>query len=113
MEDLYFAWKAAKHINSNGVVIAKDRATIGIGLGEVNRYWAVEHAIKRSGDHIQGASLASDGFFPFSDSIKLLGESGVKAIIQPGGSIKDPEIIQEANKQGIAMVFTSIRHFKH
>ena len=113
MEDLFFLWKCAKHINSNGVVIGKNRATIGIGLGEVNRYWAVEHAIKRAGEQIQGAALASDGFFPFPDSIKLLGESGVKAIIQPGGSIKDPEIIQEANKQGIAMVFTSIRHFKH
>lgn len=113
MEDLYFAWKSAKHINSNGVVIAKDGASIGIGLGEVNRYWAVENAIKRAGEKISGAVIASDGFFPFSDSIKLLGESGIKAIIQPGGSIKDPEVIKEANKQGIAMVFTSIRHFKH
>lgn len=113
MEDLYFAWKSSKHINSNGVVIAKDGATIGIGLGEVNRYWAVENAIKRAGEKINGSVIASDGFFPFSDSIKLLGESGIKAIIQPGGSIKDPEVIEEANKQGIAMVFTNIRHFKH
>ena len=113
MEDLYFAWKSAKHINSNGVVIPKDGATVGIGLGEVNRYWAVENAIKRSGEKIEGAVIASDGFFPFSDSIKLLGESGIKAIIQPGGSIKDLEVIEEANKQGIAMVFTNIRHFKH
>lgn len=113
MEDLYFAWKSAKHINSNGVVIAKNGATIGIGLGEVNRYWAVENAIKRAGDKISESVIASDGFFPFSDSIKLLGESGIKAIIQPGGSIKDPEVIEEANKQGIAMVFTNIRHFKH
>ena len=113
MEDLYFAWKSAKHINSNGVVIAKDGATIGIGLGEVNRYWAVENAIKRAGEKISESVIASDGFFPFSDSIKLLGESGIKAIIQPGGSIKDPEVIEEANKQGIAMLFTNIRHFKH
>lgn len=113
MEDLFFAWKSAKHINSNGVVIAKNGATIGIGLGEVNRYWAVENAIKRAGENIEGAVIASDGFFPFSDSIKLLGESGIKAIIQPGGSIKDPEVIQEANKHGIAMIFTNIRHFKH
>ncbi len=111
--DLFFAWKSAKHINSNGVVIAKDLATIGIGLGEVNRYWAVENAIKRAGDKIDGGVIASDGFFPFSDSIKLLGESGIKAIIQPGGSIKDPEVILEANKYSIAMIFTKIRHFKH
>ncbi len=113
MEDLIFAWKSAKHINSNGVVIAKDKATVGIGLGEVNRYWAVENAIKRAGDKINGAVLASDGFFPFRDSIKLLGESGIKAIIQPGGSIKDPEVIAEANKNDITMIFTDIRHFKH
>ena len=113
MEDMYFAWKSAKHINSNGVVIAKDGGTVGIGLGEVNRYWAVENAIKRAGEKISGSVLASDGFFPFADSIKLLGESGIKAIIQPGGSIKDPEIIEEANRQGIAMLFTNIRHFRH
>ena len=113
IKDLFFAWKSAKHINSNGVVIAKNLATIGIGLGEVNRYWAVENAIKRAGDKIDGGVIASDGFFPFSDSIKLIGESGIKAIIQPGGSIKDPEVIEEANKYGIAMIFTDIRHFKH
>lgn len=113
MADLLFAWKSAKHINSNGVVIAKDQATIGIGLGEVNRYWAVENAIKRAGEKINGSVIASDGFFPFSDSITLLGETGIKAIIQPGGSIKDAEVIEEANKYGIAMIFTNIRHFKH
>lgn len=113
MDDLIFAWKAAKNINSNGVVIAKDKGTIGIGLGEVNRFWAVEEAIERSGDKIRGSVLASDGFFPFSDSIEALGKAGVAAIIQPGGSIKDPDVIQAANKLGIAMVFTGVRHFKH
>lgn len=113
IKDMEFAWKATKNINSNGVLIAKDQATIGIGLGEVNRFWAVENAIKRAGDKIQGSVLASDGFFPFKDSIEILGKAGVKAIIQPGGSIKDQEVIEEANKYGIAMIFTKIRHFKH
>lgn len=112
-EDLLFAWKAAKNIKSNGVIIAKDKATIGIGLGEVNRFWAVENAIKRAGNKVADSVLASDGFFPFKDSIEALAKAGVKAIIQPGGSIKDKEVIDEANKHSIAMIFTGIRHFKH
>lgn len=113
MEDLLFAWKASKNVNSNGVVIAKDEATIGIGLGEVNRVWAVANAIERAGENIEGSVLASDGFFPFKDSIEILGKAGIKAIIQPGGSIRDEEVIEEANRHGMAMVFTKIRHFKH
>ncbi len=113
MEDLIFAWKSAKNMNSNGVVIAKDKATIGIGLGEVNRFWAVEEAIQRSKDRIKGSVLASDGFFPFSDSIEALGKAGVTAIIQPGGSLKDEEVIEAANKNNIAMILTGVRHFKH
>ena len=113
MEDLLFAWKVAKNINSNGVVLARDKATIGIGLGEVNRVWAVDEAIQRGIRKIEGSVLASDGFFPFKDSIELLGKSGVKAVIQPGGSIRDEEVIEEADKNGIAMLFTGIRHFKH
>ncbi|TJX14533.1 bifunctional phosphoribosylaminoimidazolecarboxamide formyltransferase/IMP cyclohydrolase [Tissierella creatinini] len=113
MEDLIFAWKSAKNMNSNGVVIAKDKATIGIGLGEVNRFWAVEEAIQRSKDKIKGSVLASDGFFPFSDSIEALGKAGVTAIIQPGGSLKDEEVIEAANKNNIAMILTGVRHFKH
>ena len=110
---MLFAWKAAKNIKSNGVIIAKDKATIGIGLGEVNRVWAVENAISRAGDKVAGSVLASDGFFPFKDSIELLAKAGVRAIIQPGGSIRDKEVIKEANDNNISMVFTGIRHFKH
>lgn len=113
MEDLLFAWKAAKNINSNGIVLARDKATIGIGLGEVNRFWAVEEAIQRGTHKIEGSVLASDGFFPFKDSIEILAKNGIKAVIQPGGSIKDPEVIEEADKNGIAMILTGIRHFKH
>lgn len=112
-EDMLFAWKSAKNIKSNGVVIAKDKATIGIGLGEVNRFWVVENAIKRAKDKVVGSVIASDGFFPFKDSIEVLAKAGIKAIIQPGGSIKDNEVIEEANKNDIAMIFTGIRHFKH
>lgn len=113
MEDIKFAWKAVKSVKSNGVLIVKDKATIGIGLGEVNRVWAVDNAIERSGEKVEGAILASDGFFPFKDSIELLAKAKIKAIIQPGGSIRDDEVIQEADKNGIVMIFTGMRHFKH
>lgn len=112
-EDLEFAWKAAKAVKSNGVVIVKNKATIGIGLGEVNRVWAVKNAIERAGEEVKGAVLASDGFFPFKDSIEALGEAGIAAVIQPGGSIKDEEVIEEANNRNMAMIFTGMRHFKH
>ena len=113
MDDLIFAWKAVKNMNSNAIVVARDKATIGIGLGEVNRVWAVKNAVDRSGDRLENSVLASDGFFPFKDSIEEIAKAGIKAIIQPGGSIRDEEVIEEANKHNIAMVFTNIRHFKH
>ena len=113
VEDMIFAWKVAKHISSNGVVLAKNKMTVGIGLGEVNRFWAVEEAIKRSGDRAPGSVLASDGFFPFRDSVKALSAAGVTAVIQPGGSVKDDEVIEEANENDMAMLFTGIRHFRH
>lgn len=113
MENLLFAWKVSKCVKSNGVAIVKDKATIGLGLGEVNRAWAVENAIARAGEKVVNSYIASDGFFPFKDSIEMLAKAKIKAIIQPGGSIKDKEVIDEANKNGIIMCFTGIRHFKH
>lgn len=113
MEDLLFAWKACKNMKSNSVVIVRDKATIGIGLGEVNRIWAVENAIERGGEKVEASVLASDGFFPFKDSIERLAKAKISAIIQPGGSLKDAEVIEEADKHGIAMIFTGMRHFKH
>lgn len=113
IEELLFAWKAVKSVKSNGIVISKNKATIGIGLGEVNRSWAVENAVKRSGEKVVNSYVASDGFFPFKDSIEILAKAKVKAIIQPGGSIRDGEVIKEANKNGIIMCFTGMRHFKH
>lgn len=113
IEDLVFAWKVVKHVKSNAIVIAKDKMTLGIGMGQTNRIWAVEHAISRSRFDLKGAVLASDAFFPFSDSVEAAGKAGVTAIIQPGGSVRDKESIDAANKYNIAMIFTGIRHFRH
>ncbi|MCT4619306.1 MAG: bifunctional phosphoribosylaminoimidazolecarboxamide formyltransferase/IMP cyclohydrolase [Marinisporobacter sp.] len=113
MEDLKFAWKVVKHIKSNGIVLAKDGQTVGIGPGQVNRIWAVENAIKQANVPVKGSVMASDAFFPFSDCVEAAAKEGVTAIIHPGGSIRDQLSIDMANKYGIAMVFTGMRHFKH
>jgi len=113
LQDLLFAWRVVKHVKSNGIVVAKNGQTLGIGPGQVNRIWAVQNAIRQSRFNIEGAVLASDGFFPFADSVETAAKSGIKAIIQPGGSIRDQESIDAANRAGIVMVFTGIRHFKH
>ena len=113
MEDLRLAMKVVKHIKSNGIVIAKDQATVGIGPGQVNRIWAVENAIRQANTSLEGSVLASDAFFPFDDCVTAAAKAGVAAIIQPGGSIREQESIDKANELGIAMVFCGIRHFKH
>ncbi len=112
-QDLLFAWQAAKHIKSNAIVIAKDKALLGMGAGQPSRVVAVEIALNRAGERAQGRVLASDAFFPFADGVELAASHGVTAIIQPGGSIRDEEVIQTANKYNMAMVFTGIRHFRH
>jgi phosphoribosylaminoimidazolecarboxamide formyltransferase/IMP cyclohydrolase len=113
MEDLMFAWKVVKHIKSNGIVIARDGQTLGIGPGQVNRIWAVENSIRQSRSDLKGAVLASDAFFPFADCVEAAAKAGIRAIIQPGGSLRDRDSIESADKYGIAMVFTGMRHFKH
>lgn len=113
MEDMRLAMKVVKHIKSNGIVIAKDKQTIGIGPGQVNRIWAAENAIKQSNFSLKDSVLASDAFFPFDDCVTAAAAAGVTAIIQPGGSIRDEDSIKKANELGIAMVFTGVRHFKH
>lgn len=113
IRDLLFAWKVLKHIKSNAILIAKDHTTVGVGAGQVSRVDSVDIAIKKAGDTIAGSILASDAFFPFRDSIDKIAPTGIKAIIQPGGSVKDEEIIAACNEHGIAMVFTGIRCFKH
>lgn len=113
MKDLKFAWKVVKNIKSNGIVVAKDLRTQGVGPGQVNRIWASENAIKQSNTDTKGSVLASDAFFPFADSIEAAAKAGITAIIQPGGSIRDEEVIKKANAYGMAMVFTKMRHFSH
>ncbi|HHW69764.1 MAG TPA: bifunctional phosphoribosylaminoimidazolecarboxamide formyltransferase/IMP cyclohydrolase [Clostridiales bacterium] len=113
MEDLIFAWKLVKHTKSNAIVIAKDKRSLGIGPGQVNRIWAALNAIERGGDDVKGAVMASDAFFPFPDCVEAAAKAGITAIIQPGGSIRDKESIEACDKYGIAMIFTSMRHFKH
>ena len=111
--DLIFAWKICKHVKSNAIVIAKDQKTIGIGAGQMNRVGAAKIALKACGRQCAGAVLASDGFFPFADTVELANEYGIKAIIQPGGSLRDQESIDMCNSKGISMVFTQKRHFLH
>lgn len=113
IENLLFAWKAVKHVKSNAIVIAKDLATVGIGAGQMSRIDSVRIAIAKAGPRAENAVLASDAFFPFADSIEEAAKAGISAIIQPGGSIRDQESIEAANRFGIAMVFTGVRHFRH
>jgi len=113
LEDLMFAWKVVKHAKSNGIALAKDKTSTGIGPGQVSRIWALENAIRQGGDRIKGSALASDAFFPFSDCVEAAHAAGVTAIIQPGGSVRDQLSIDAANKFGMTMVFTGMRHFKH
>ncbi len=111
--DLNFAWKICKHVKSNAIVIAKGQKTIGIGAGQMNRVGAAKIALKAAGSLSSDAVLASDGFFPFADTVELANEYGIKAIIQPGGSLRDQESIDMCNSKGISMVFTQKRHFLH
>lgn len=112
--DLRFAWSVVKHVRSNAIAIAKDQTTLSLGGGQTSRVDAVEIALQKCpAEKLQGAVLASDAFFPFRDNIDLLKGKGIRAIIQPGGSKRDDEVIAACNELGIAMVFTGIRHFRH
>ena len=113
LKDLAFAWKAAKHIKSNAIVFAKDLTLVGMGAGQPNRVVSVHLSQRASGSNAKGSVLASDAFFPFADNIELAAEAGITAIVQPGGSIRDDEVIAAADKAGLAMVFTGVRHFRH
>jgi phosphoribosylaminoimidazolecarboxamide formyltransferase/IMP cyclohydrolase len=115
--ELLFAWKVAKHVRSNAIVLARDLSTIGIGAGQMSRVDAVRLAVAKAGEgqpgKLEGAVLASDAFFPFADGPEAAIEAGVKAIIQPGGSKRDHEVIEACDRAGVAMVFTGRRHFRH
>ena len=111
--DMEFAWKACKHVKSNSILLVKDKSIIGLGAGQPNRVNSVHLALRAAGDKAKDCVLASDAFFPFKDSIILAGENGISAIVQPGGSIRDEEVIEAANECNVTMVFTGVRHFKH
>ncbi len=112
-QNLLFAWRVCKHVRSNAIVLARDLATIGIGAGQMSRVDSVRFALEKALSDVQGAALASDAFFPFADGPQLALDAGVTAIIQPGGSIRDPDVVEAINAAGVAMVFTGRRHFRH
>lgn len=112
-DDLLFSWIVARHVFSNGIVVARERQTLGIGGGQVSRVAAARIALTKAGERAKGAVMASDGFLPFPDTIEYAAQNGITALIQPGGSIRDEEVIAAANAAWMAMVFTGRRHFKH
>lgn len=111
--DLQFAWRVVRHVRSNAIVLAREGQTVGIGAGQMSRVDAVRIAVWKAGERARGAVMASDAFFPFPDGVEVAAEAGVTAVIQPGGSIRDPAVIEAADRRGIAMVFTGRRHFRH
>lgn len=113
LEELLFAWKVCKHVKSNAIVVTNDRTTCGVGAGQMNRVGSVKIALEQAGAKTQGAILASDGFFPFDDSVRTAAAAGIRAIVQPGGSLRDQDSINAANELGLIMVLTGIRHFMH
>ncbi|MFN5862913.1 MAG: bifunctional phosphoribosylaminoimidazolecarboxamide formyltransferase/IMP cyclohydrolase, partial [Pseudanabaena sp.] len=113
LQELIFAWKVSRHVKSNAIVITKDSTTIGIGAGQMNRVGSAKIALEQAGEKAQGAFLASDGFFPFDDSVRTAAAAGITAIVQPGGSLRDADSIKAADDLGLVMVFTGVRHFLH
>ncbi len=113
LASMLFAWKVVKHVKSNAIVVANDEQTLGVGAGQMNRVGAATIALEQAADKANGAVLASDAFFPMPDTVEAAAKAGIKAIIQPGGSKRDQDSIDVCNQYGVAMVFTSMRHFKH
>lgn len=113
IDEMLFAWRIVRHVKSNAIVFTKDKQVVGVGAGQMNRVRSVRLAVEQAGDLAAGAVMASDAFFPFPDGPEAAAAAGITAIIQPGGSVKDAETIEVANRNGIAMVFTSVRHFLH
>jgi phosphoribosylaminoimidazolecarboxamide formyltransferase/IMP cyclohydrolase len=113
LADLKFAWLVAKHVKSNAIVLAKGRMIVGVGAGQMSRIDSTHMAVRKANGREKGSVLASDAFFPFRDNVDMAAASGITAIVQPGGSVKDQESIDAANEHGIAMIFTGVRHFRH
>ncbi|BAB74792.1 bifunctional phosphoribosylaminoimidazolecarboxamide formyltransferase/IMP cyclohydrolase [Anabaena sp. FACHB-709] len=113
LAELLFAWKVCKHVKSNAIVVTSDRTTLGVGAGQMNRIGSTKIALEQAGDKAKGAILASDGFFPFDDTVRTAAAAGISAIVQPGGSLRDQDSVKAANELGLLMVLTGVRHFLH
>jgi len=113
LQAMQFAWKAVRYVKSNAIVIATTNATVGIGGGLPSRLDATQLAVAKAGARARGAALASDAFFPFPDAVEVAAQAGVACVVQPGGSLRDQEVIDAANRAGMVMVFTGVRHFRH
>jgi phosphoribosylaminoimidazolecarboxamide formyltransferase/IMP cyclohydrolase len=113
MEQLLFAWRVCKSVKSNAILLARDFVSVGVGAGQMNRVNSARIAVEAAGEKTVGAVCASDAFMPFADSLEVVAAAGVTAVIQPGGSIRDEEVIAKADELGVAMVFTGHRHFRH
>ena len=113
LADLVFAWRACRAVKSNAILLAHDGATVGVGMGQVNRVDSARLAVTRAGERAAGSVAASDAFFPFADGLQVLIDAGVRAVVQPGGSVRDEEVIAAAAAAGVTMYLTGTRHFSH
>jgi phosphoribosylaminoimidazolecarboxamide formyltransferase/IMP cyclohydrolase len=113
LRSLLFGWKVCKHVKSNAIVFAKDRATVGVGAGQMSRVDSVKIAVMKAQNPLRGTAVASDAFFPFPDGLEAAGRAGITAVAQPGGSVRDADVVAAADACGIAMVMTGVRHFRH
>jgi phosphoribosylaminoimidazolecarboxamide formyltransferase/IMP cyclohydrolase len=113
LDDLVFAWRSVRAVRSNAILLAHDRATVGVGMGQVNRVDAARLAVSRAGERAAGSVAASDAFFPFADGLQVLLEAGVRAVVQPGGSVRDEEVVAAAEAAGVPLYLTGTRHFAH
>ena len=111
--DLLFAWTVASRVKSNAIVFVRDGATVGIGAGQMSRVDSSVLAVRKAGDRAKGAAMASDAFFPFPDALEVAADAGVTAVIHPGGSVRDEEVLRAAEERGVAVVLTRRRHFRH
>ena len=113
LDDLVFAWRAVRAVKSNAILLAHDRATVGVGMGQVNRVDSARLAVARAGERAAGSVAASDAFFPFADGLQVLLDAGVRAVVQPGGSVRDEEVVAAAAAAGVPLYLTGTRHFAH
>ena len=113
LADLAFAWRACRAVKSNAILLAADGASVGVGMGQVNRVDSARLAVARAGNRAAGSVAASDAYFPFPDGFEILAEAGVRAVVEPGGSIRDEGVIEAARAAGVTLYFTGVRHFYH